>query len=289
MNRAQRDLINRAVALTAPVIAKRHDADRKDVPGLSVRNATGDVAEMMIYGDIGAGSWFSEGITASDIAAQLSAVTATRLNVRINSGGGDMFDGTAIYTQLVRHPAYVVTYIDGIAGSAASVIAMAGDEVVSSDAGVMMLHDASTSTYGNPADHRETADLLDKLSDVVATVYANRAGEDVEYWRSKMNAPGGNGTWYTGQEMIDAGLADSITGEENLQEVGELLRSSLRRSHLRTPEKISTFLENLPKSREIEEISPEIPETMNRKIDFSIEPEDDYAYRMGIAHFLITN
>jgi ATP-dependent protease ClpP protease subunit len=284
VNRQQRDLINRAVALTTPVIARRPDTDRPldKVPGLTVRNATGDTAEMLIYGDIGMGGWFSEGITASDIAAQLAEVTAPRLNVRINSGGGDMFDGTAIYTQLVRHAAQVSTYVDGIAGSAASVIAMAGDEIVSSDAGVMMIHDASTMTYGNPADHRETADLLEKLSDVVATVYANRAGEDVEFWRAKMSAPGGNGTWYTGQEMIDAGLADRISGDDP-EKVADHLRKALRSRT--TPETIRNFLEQHPEKAEIV-----TPETQTEKIlAGAVLSGDSYRYAMNMAHWTITN
>lgn len=284
MNRTQREIVNRAVALTTPVIAKRPDSDRTVVPGLKVSNATGDAAELMIYGDIGMGGWFSEGITASDIAAALAEVSAPRLNVRINSGGGDMFDGTAIYTQLVRHPSVVTTWIDGIAGSAASVIAMAGDEIVSSDAGVMMIHDAATFTYGNPADHRETADLLEKLSDVVATVYANRAGEDVEFWRAKMSAPGGNGTWYTGAEMIDAGLADRIAGDDG-DAVAEKLRNALRSPWIpeQRPETIRNFLEQHPEK-------PLEPETRTERIiSDAVEAEDDYAYRMGMAHYLITN
>lgn len=289
MNRRTRDIVNAAVALTAPVIARRPDADRSisAVPGLSVRNATGDAAELMIYGDIGGGGYFSEGITASDIASALAEVTSSRLNVRINSGGGDMFDGTAIYTQLVRHPAYVVTSIDGIAGSAASVIAMAGDEIESSDAGVMMIHDASTHTYGNPADHRETADLLEMLSDVVATVYANRAGEDVEFWRARMNAPGGNGTWYTGQEMILAGLADRISGDEPADRVATRLRNALRSTPQRAPEKVSNFLdlhpEKTPRLLEKTEV-----ETDAEKIILDVL-EDSYTHRMKMAHYLTLN
>lgn len=281
VNRQRRELVNRMVALTAPVIATRHDADRPidKVPGLSVRNAADGAAELMIYGDIGYGGWFSEGITASDIATALADITSARLYVRINSGGGDMFDGTAIYTQLVRHSAYVITSIDGIAGSAASVIAMAGDEIESSDVGVMMIHDASTYTYGNPADHREAADLLEKLSDVVATAYANQAGEDVEFWRAKMNAPGGNGTWYTGQEMIDAGLADRIVGDEE-DAVATRLRNALRSPDAPRvlPEKVSAFLEQ----------HPEKPITPETEISVPVV-SDDYAYRMGMAHFMITN
>jgi hypothetical protein len=124
---------------------------------------------------------------------------------------------------------------------------MAGDEVRISDAGVVMIHDASTVTYGNGADHRETADLLDKLSDVIATVYANKAGEDMEFWRALMSAPGGNGTWYTGQEAYDAGLVDAV--ERSDTQDGALLSDALAAMRLRAPEKV-TALANLQRALE---------------------------------------
>lgn len=230
MNKRSRQLVTVAAGLVNPVIAARPDLDRpwSEVPGLSFRNETGEggaPAELMIYGTIG-GSWYDTGVTASDVAEALAGITASAIDVRINSGGGDAFDGLAIYTQLVRHSAYISTYVDGLAASAASVIAMAGDRLIMSDAGMLMIHDASTYTYGNGAAHRDGADLLDKISDVVAGVYANRAGEDSAHWRALMNAPSGDGTWYTAQEAYDAGLADEITGEP----VNDRAQAAMRRA-----------------------------------------------------------
>ena len=246
MNKRTRTIVNSMSALIEPVIAARGDLDRpvSKVPGLSVRaSADGATAdELMVYGAIGGGDWFNPGITASDIAGALKDLRAPRLNVRINSGGGDAFDGTAIYTMLCRHPAQVVTYIDGLAASAASVIAMAGDEIRISDAGMLMIHDASTMTYGNGAAHRSGADLLDKISDVIAGVYANRAGEDAAHWRALMSDASGDGTWYTGQEALDAGLVDEVERLEDPAEVSAHALGQAYAAHLRVPDPIVSVL-----------------------------------------------
>lgn len=250
MNRRTREIMNSLATLTAPVLHERPDLDRPvdKVPGLSVRMATTDTAELMIYGTIGADMWYG-GITASDVASALAEITAGRINVRINSGGGDAFDGVAIYTQLMRHPAYVTTYIDGLAASAASVIAMAGEEIVSSEAGMLMIHDASTYTYGNGAAHREGAELLDKISDAIANVYANRAGEDAATWRAAMSDPSGNGTWYTGAEALSAGLIDRVERSDDEADAAVATRMSaalMSTPHLRAPERVRSFIEHHP-------------------------------------------
>lgn len=195
------------VALTRP-------ASGRDVPGFRVRNE-GGVRELMIYGRIGGGGWFDEGIGASDVASALRELGAGPIDVRINSGGGDVFDGVAIHSLLSRHSGTVTVYIDGLAASAASFIAIAGERVVMARNAFMMIHDAMTLTYGNGDTHRASADLLDKVSGSIADMYAERAGEDVEHWRALMTVNGEDGTWYTGQEALEVGLVDEITGGED--------------------------------------------------------------------------
>lgn len=157
--------------------------------------------ELQIYDAIG--GW---GVTAEEFVADLAEVTAPELTVRINSPGGEVFDATVIYNALMDHPAQVTCVVDGIAASAASVIAQAGDRVVMNRASQMMIHDASGLCIGNADDMLEMADLLDKLSGEIAGIYAARAGGDVAGWRARMRAE----TWMTGPEAVDLGLADEV-------------------------------------------------------------------------------
>lgn len=167
-----------------------------------IENVSAEEASVYIYDEIG--FW---GTTASDFVDQLNAITTPKLNVHINSPGGEVFDGVAIHSALMAKDAHITVYIDGLAASAASFIAMAGDRIVMARHATMMIHDASGLCWGNPADMRTTADLLDKLSDNVADMYALQAGGTVEEWRNRMRAE----TWYTGTEALAAGLVDEIT------------------------------------------------------------------------------
>jgi len=160
-------------------------------------------ADLFIYDEIG--YW---GVTASDFLNDLSAVTATSINVRINSPGGDVFDGIAIYNALLSHPAKVDTTVDSLAASAASFIAMAGDTVTMMPHSQLMIHDAKMMMFGafNPADLRDIAELLDRQSDNIAGIYADVASGSAADWRTAMQAE----TWYTAQEAVDAGLATKV-------------------------------------------------------------------------------
>lgn len=159
----------------------------------------GDTAEMLVYDEIG--FW---GVTARDVTAALAEVTAPNITVRINSPGGDVFDGIAIFNSLRGHPAAVNVVVDGIAASAASFIAMAGDRITMNDASQMMIHDASGMCMGNAADMEQMRDLLDRLSDTIAGIYTARAGGTTPEWRDRMRAE----TWFDASEAVAAGLAD---------------------------------------------------------------------------------
>jgi ATP-dependent protease ClpP protease subunit len=188
-------------------------ARRRDVPGLAMhkRVSADAAAELMIYGRIGGGGWFDEGIGASDVAAALREAGPGPINVRINSGGGDVFDGIAIHSLLARHAGTVTAYVDGLAASAASFIMLAGDRIVSARNAFVMIHDAMTFTYGNAGTHDRASGLLSSASENIADMYAERAGEDVAFWRNAMTVNGEDGTWYTGQEAMAVGLVDEIT------------------------------------------------------------------------------
>lgn len=166
----------------------------------------GMAAEIYIYDEIG---YF--GVTAADFIRDLQAVDDTKIILHLNSPGGDVFDGLAIYNGLRNHKADVTVRIEGIAASAASFIAMSGDKIIAEKASEMMIHDARAMAIGvNAAEMQDLVHLLNKNSDIIANVYADRAGGTQEAWRAAMLAE----TWYNSDEMLAAGLIDEIAGTE---------------------------------------------------------------------------
>ena len=167
-----------------------------------VVNATDTEAELYVYDEIG--GW---GVQAASFADTLRGIGDVKsLTVRINSPGGDYFDGVAIHNMLSQHKATVRVVIDGLAASAATIVAMAGDTVEIGQGGQMMIHDALVATIGNAQDLREMADQLDRTSEDIAAMYARRAGGTATEWRDKMRAE----TWFTAEEAVAAGLADKV-------------------------------------------------------------------------------
>lgn len=161
-----------------------------------------------IYEEIG--GW---GVQASDFVAQLRDVASPEIDLHINSPGGSVFDGVAIYNALSQHPATVHGYVDGLAASAASFIAQACDTITMNPGSMMMVHDAIGMTWGNALDHTTMAGLLAQVSDSIADLYAARAGGDAATWRAVMENNGGEGRWYTAREAVAAGLADKVAGD----------------------------------------------------------------------------
>ncbi len=161
----------------------------------------GSTTEIMIYDEIG--EW---GITAADFVAELRGVHTPNITVRVNSGGGSIFDGFAIYNALLNHNARVVARVEGVAASAASFIVQAADEIVAAEASTMMVHGGSGMCYGKAADMREMAGLLDKLDGQMAAIYAQRTERPAAEWLAQMNVD----TWYTADEAKAAGLVDRV-------------------------------------------------------------------------------
>jgi ATP-dependent protease ClpP protease subunit len=159
-------------------------------------------AEILIYDEIGG----SMGVSAEQFATDMNEIEADKIDIRINSPGGSVFDAIAIYNSIVRHRAQVTTYVDGIAASAASIIAMAGDECVMMVGSQMMIHDALGPEMGNAKDHREIADFLDAQSDNLASIYKAKAGGTTEEWRNLMLAE----TWMFSDEAVNLKLADRV-------------------------------------------------------------------------------
>lgn len=171
----------------------------------TIQNASKDEAEIVIYDEIG--FW---GVSAQDFVNDLSEVTSKTINLRINSPGGEVFDGMAIHAALKRHSATVNVFVDGLAASIASVIAMAGDTVTMAKRSQMMIHEATGFAFGNAADMQKTADVLNQISDNIAGIYADHAGGVLSEWRDRMKAE----TWMTDQQAVDLGLADRIEEDD---------------------------------------------------------------------------
>ncbi|MEC9346076.1 MAG: head maturation protease, ClpP-related [Pseudomonadota bacterium] len=169
-----------------------------------VRAAAEDVTDIELYDEI---SWW--GVTAKDFRARLAGVKTSRIRLAINSPGGDVYDGIAIYNDLLAHPAEVEVVVTGLAASAASVIAMAGDRITMAANAFLMIHNSWGITVGNRSDHIETADLLGMIDGAMAKTYAARSGQDVDKMASLMAAE----TWLDAEGALALGLADRITGE----------------------------------------------------------------------------
>lgn len=180
----------------------------EDVPDEAGSPAPDRVAELWLYGVVG-GYW--SGFNADSVSRALRSLgDIDELVVRIHSPGGLASDGVAIGNLLRNFDATITVVVDGLAASAASVIAVAGDQVVMCPGSQLMLHDASTFEYGNAGDHRKIADWLDGQSQNYAGVYTYKAGGTSEQWREVMLANDGWGTWYTAEAAVEANLADEI-------------------------------------------------------------------------------
>ncbi len=163
-----------------------------------IENKADNEAEVWIYDEIG--YW---GVTAADFVGQLRDIDASKITLHLNSPGGDVFDGIAIYNALKDHDAEVTVIVDALAASAASFIAMAGDKIIMNRNSEMMIHDAMGVCIGQAVDMSAMAELLDRTSDNIATIYAARGGTTRE-WRDRMRAE----SWYSATEAVEAGLAD---------------------------------------------------------------------------------
>ncbi|WP_433866933.1 head maturation protease, ClpP-related [Ralstonia wenshanensis] len=204
----------------------------------AARNAAGKtVAELRIYDDIG--FW---GTTAKAFVNELDAVAkdADEILVAVNSGGGDVFDGFAIYNALRRYSGKVTARVDGIAASAASLVVMAGDTIVMPENAMMMIHNAWTIAAGDAAQMRKTADLLDKTRDGIVAAYRNKCGLTDDEIVAMMDAE----TWMTAGEAKERGFADQIEAPVKLQASVRTEELLARFEH--TPEALLKALEAPP-------------------------------------------
>ena len=191
----------------------RAKAKNRQRPGrIDIRAQADDTAEILIFDVIGF-DFFGDGMTAKDFAEELRALGDVKtINVRINSPGGDVFDGITIFNLLEQHPAEVIVHIDGIAASIAAVVAMAGDEIRIAENGTMMIHAAWSIVIGDAGELRQEADILEKLDSQIAGTIARRTGMS----GSKVEQLMDDETWFTAAEAKAAGLVDEIVESKRI-------------------------------------------------------------------------
>ena len=159
-----------------------------------------------IYDPIGYDYWDDSGVTAKRISAALRSLDGADVVVNINSPGGDVFEGLAIYNLLREYKGHVTVRVLGVAASAASFIAMAADEIQIARAGFFMIHNAWTGLWGNRNDLRETADFLEQIDDTIADIYHVKSGLSMDGLKADMDKE----RWINGRDAIDSGFADAF-------------------------------------------------------------------------------
>jgi ATP-dependent Clp protease, protease subunit len=177
----------------------------------SLVSASSDNATITMYDAIGSDGW-SEGVTAKRISAALRSIGDRDVTVSLNSPGGDFFEGIAIYNLLREHPYKVTVKVVGLAASAASIIAMAGDEIQVAKTGFLMIHNAWVFAVGNRHDLRAAAEVLDEFDGVMADLYADASGITKKQAAKMMDEE----TWMSGQAAIDLGFATGLLSADEV-------------------------------------------------------------------------
>lgn len=214
-------LLNSAIAASLALSSTVPQAGPRDMPErpkieplmrLQPVAESDGVYELLIYGDIGE-SWWTESVTAQSVAQQLNDLdgTVATINVRINSYGGSVADGLAIYNALKRHKAAKAVTVDGVAMSSASLIAMAGDTVSMPPTSILMIHAPWGGVYGNAKELRQYADVLDTFSASMADAYVKKSGKSKEEILGLLQD--GEDHYYTGEEAVAAGFADAVDSD----------------------------------------------------------------------------
>ena len=197
------------------------------------QSANAGTVDIYIYGDVESDSydWLTDEVIESETSANhfrdelAKYPNATQINIYINSYGGSVFEGTAIYNQLRRNPAHKTVYIDGFACSVASVIAMAGDEIVMPRNALMMIHNMWMGAVGNAAELRKAADDLDVINMAGRSAYLAKAGDKLP--EAKLIEMMDAETWLTAEDCITYGLADRLADQDaDMKNAAEVLKNA---------------------------------------------------------------
>lgn len=207
-------------AVTSSILPRA--LDRWDA---GIRAATDEDRTISIYDVIGYDYWTGDGVTAKRIAGALRNMGPGPVTVNINSPGGDMFEGLAIYNLLREHDGDVTVKVLGLAASAASVIAMAGDIIQIARAGFFMIHNCWVVAIGNRNDLRAVADTLEPFDAAMADIYVARTGKDLAEVQQQMDGE----TWIGGSSAVEQGYADALLDSDQVKQGDQKSASAVRR------------------------------------------------------------
>jgi len=202
-----------------------------DVHAAAEKEAENTISVLDVIG----ADWFGEGVTAKRISGALRAIGKNDVVVNINSPGGDYFEGLAIYNMLREHPAKVTVKVLGIAASAASVIAMAGDEIQIARAGFLMIHNTWVIAMGDRHQLRDVSDWLEPFDQSAVDIYAARTGMADKELAKMLDRE----TWIGGSDAVDKGFADALLASD---EVSTQAKNSSEARPVAAAHKIDTLL-----------------------------------------------
>ena len=168
----------------------------------NIQNKAGETADIYIFDEIG-----TYGVTAQDFISEIKGLKDMPINLRINSLGGDVFDGMAMYNVIKRREAKTTVYIEGIAASIATIIALGADEVIMAENSLFMIHNAWGGTSGEAKDMRKTAETLDKITSELTDIYVKKTGLSFEALAEMMDEE----TWLNAEEAFALGFIDTIS------------------------------------------------------------------------------
>jgi len=208
-----------------------------------------DKAEIWIYEMIGEDFWTGGGVTAKSFQKELSGIKASQIDLHINSPGGVVFDGVTIYNLIKQHPATVTTYIDGLAASIASVIALAGDKVIMAANALYMVHNPTGLAMGTASDMRSLADVLDKIAGTMVGTYVSKTGQPEADIKAMLDAE----TWMTADEALEYGFIDEISEEMDMAACAKFIPAMAKAGFKHVPQSINGKKE-IPSAKEIERI-----------------------------------
>lgn len=171
--------------------------------------ADDDHAEIKLYAEVGE-SWWFESVTAQEFTDELDQLDVSNITLRINSPGGSVFDGVAMYSALRQHRAKITSVVEGLAASIASIVMLAGDTVKMTDAAMVMIHNPWGMAIGDSRDMRKTADTLDSIRETMVGVYAKKSGRTDAEIIEALDAE----TWLGAKAALEFGLVDEVLGDD---------------------------------------------------------------------------
>ena len=214
-----------------------------------IKNASSETAEIWIYEEIGVDWWTGEGLTAKQFQKELSAIKASKIDLHINSMGGEIFEGITVYNLLLQHPATITTYIDGLAASIASVIALAGSKVIMAENAFYMIHNPWGMEVGDANAMRKMADLLDKTASSIILPYANKTGMEEDKIKELMDAE----TWMTASEALEYGFIDETAGKMDMAACAKFIPAMAKAKFKNIPANIADN-KKTPTARQLERV-----------------------------------